>query len=47
MAYTVNTSPIGGSAAFANVQNAWAGIINAYDNPNSKANLQRMLFNRA
>ncbi len=41
MAYTVNTSPIGGSAAFANVQNAWAGIINAYDNPNSKANLQR------
>lgn len=43
MGYTIDSTPIsvGGSSAFANVQNAWAGIIDAYDNPNSKNNLQR------
>ena len=43
MAFTVNNTPISvsGSSSFANIQNAFAGIISAYDNPNSKANLQR------
>ena len=43
MAYTVDSTPISttSSSAYAGLTNAFAGIIDAYENPNSKANLQR------
>ena len=43
MAYTVDSTPISttSSSAYAGLTNVFAGIIDAYENPNSKANLQR------